>query len=91
MTVYVDKSEWTRSTSKNPRKLYSHMVADTLDELHEFALKIGVKRHFFHRSSACYHYDITAEQQLKAIEHGAVLEETRELLKIGKQAMRYAF
>ena len=88
MTVYVDKSEWARSTSKKPRKLYSHMVASTLDELHEFARKIGVKRHFFHRSNTCYHYDITTEQQSKAIEHGAVLEDTRVLLKIGKEAMR---
>lgn len=46
--IYVDAATWKKP---NGRKAYAHMVADSIEELHEFAAKIGVKPHFFHRSS----------------------------------------
>ncbi len=84
MAVYVDKPIFPRAASKNPRKLYGHMVADTFQELHEFAVKIGVKKHFFHRSKTAHHYDITSDQHLVAINNGAKLVDSREIVRIGK-------
>lgn len=86
MAVYVDQPVYTRAGVKKPRVSYAHMVADTLDELHSFAAKIGVKKHFFHKSIAAYHYDINDKQHVVAIAHGALEVSSRELLKIGKLA-----
>lgn len=86
MTVYVDAPTWTKPV-KNPRKSYAHMVADTHQELHEFAAKIGVKKHFIHRAG-CTHYDITSEQHAVAVANGATEVDTREVLRVGKLADR---
>lgn len=80
--IYVDAADWKKSP--NGRKSYAHMVADSLEELHEFSTLIGVKRHFFHNSKAAPHYDITSEQHVIAIENGALLVSSREVLTKGK-------
>ena len=84
MTVYVDQPIYARSASKKPRKLYSHMVADTFDELHAFAAKIGVKKHFFHRAKTAHHYDINSDQFKIAVDNGAKVVDSREIVRIGK-------
>ena len=61
------------------RILYAHMVSDTsLEELHAFALSIGVKRHFFHRGN---HYDIRENEHPIAIAKGAQLVTPKELVR----------
>jgi len=84
MTVYVDAPTWTKAGSKKPRKTYSHMVADTLKELHEFAALIGIKPHFFHKHRVASHYDITSDQQMVALGAGAKLVSSSEIVRIGK-------
>ena len=86
MTVYVDFPIWARAGVKNPRTLYAHMVANSLKELHEFAITIGVKKHFFHKSPSAHHYDITEKQYEAAMKAGAQQVTSKELLKIGKKA-----
>lgn len=80
--IYVDAAEWKKSPTG--RKSYAHMVADSMDELHEFARKIGVKPHFFHRSKTAPHYDITSDQHVVAIANGAQLVTSREVLAKGE-------
>lgn len=75
--IYVDQAIFKRSP--RGRKSYAHMIASSLDELHEFALRIGVKRHFFHRSKFL-HYDITAKQRDVALRAGAVGVTSKELI-----------
>lgn len=61
------------------RILYAHMVSDvSIEELHAFALKIGVKRHFFHRGN---HYDIKEHEHPIAIAAGAQLVTAKELVR----------
>lgn len=84
MTVYVDAPIWTKAASKQPRKTYSHMVADSLQELHEFAAKIGIKKHFFHKHRVASHYDITSDQQVVALSNGAQLVSSTDIVRIGK-------
>jgi len=48
----------------------SHLLADTVDELHEMADKIGLKRSWF-QSKSVPHYDLTVNMRRKAIKAGA--------------------
>lgn len=85
--IYVDAPTWTTG-AKKPRQSYAHMVADTHDELHAFAAKIGVKPHFFHKTPRMFHYDINKDQHVIAVAHGAIEVETKKLLPIAKKAMQ---
>lgn len=80
--IYIDSATWKKSP--NGRKSYAHMVADSLEELHAFAINIGIKPHFYHRSKTAPHYDITSEQHAVALTNGAVLVDSREVLKKSK-------
>ena len=84
MTVYVDDAVFMKP---NGRKKYAHMVATSYEELHEFAAKIGVKKHFFHRSSKYPHYDITEQQRLTAVEAGAVATSSKTVLEVAKSLL----
>lgn len=75
MTVYVDDSRirW--------RGMWmSHLQADSVEELHEFAERLGLKRSWFQAGSrpAAAHYDVSESKRLKAIRMGAVQETWRE-------------
>jgi len=67
MTAYVDnvRVEWRG-------KLWCHLVADSLEELHTFAIRLGLKRHWFQENASYPHYDVTLETRTKAIELGAL-------------------
>ena len=58
-----------------------HLVSDsTLDELHEFARLLGLRREWFQRRSIP-HYDLTGEYYRLAIERGALLVSSREIVR----------
>lgn len=65
--IRVDELYWAHRG-----KLYCHMTADTLPELHAFAEKIGLKRCWFHRSHIEDHYDLNKAYRDKALANGAV-------------------
>lgn len=48
-----------------------HLVADTEDELHRFARRIGLRHEWFqaHRHA---HYDLLGQMVSRAVRHGAV-------------------
>lgn len=64
--VYVD-------TTRRPygRMFMSHMIADTLDELHRMADAIGIKRTWFQGNASFPHYDICQSKKRIALESGA--------------------
>ena len=62
-----------------------HMTADSLDELHAFATSIGVKRCWYHRGTRHPHYDVTDEQQERALAAGAESVDTRTLLTLARR------
>lgn len=78
MTVYVDTLvKWPNA--KPPFHRGScHLTADTLEELHAFALKIGMKRAWFQDHPLCAHYDLTPPRRAEAVKAGAVEETCRE-------------
>ncbi len=67
MTVYVDDAVtlWRG-------KRWAHLMADTLDELHAFAARLGMPRHAFQDKTSGAHYDVTAELREHAIALGAM-------------------
>lgn len=76
MSVYVDDSRiaWRD-------KHWSHLQADSLDELHAFAEKLGLKRSWFQHHEGrpeLDHYDVTESMRKKAIDLGAIPETWRE-------------
>lgn len=78
--VYVDDAE-VRKRGKE----WFHLMADSLQELHEFALSIGLPAHAFHRGARHPHYDVTATQRLCALQYGAVAISVREAVRIGRR------
>ena len=73
--IYVD------NLKKYKRQSYCHMIADSIEELHEFANKIGIHRRWFHKN----HYDLRAEERLKAVQNGAIETTSKQLVKILKK------
>ena len=72
--IYVDK--------------YGHMVADSLNELHQFAFnKVGIRRHFFQGSRKGHpHYDLTTfAKKVRALDKGAKLVGIREIVLISRR------
>jgi len=76
MTVYVDKQE-----NQFGRMKMCHMLADSVDELHAFAEKIGMKRSWFQPKSTP-HYDLSKSRRLLAIQNGAVEIEADKVVEI---------
>lgn len=56
------------------RMLMSHLEADTLEELHEFAGRLGLRRSWF-QDRSIPHYDISKSMREKAIRMGAIVED----------------
>jgi hypothetical protein len=81
MTVYLD--DW-----RQPARLgsvadrWSHLVADSEEELHAFAARLGMRRESFqskrHRPHHA-HYDVPERSRHTVLEMGAVAVSWREL------------
>ena len=76
MAVYVDALRdygWWRGPS-------CHLIADSVDELMEFALAMGLRREWFQPKSTP-HFDLTADTRAKAFEMGAIELDRRGLIR----------
>ena len=74
MTVYVDDM-YRYPMGQFRRMKMSHMIADTEEELHEMADKIGVARKWYQGD----HYDIAIVKRKLAVQFGAKEITLREL------------
>lgn len=66
MAVYVDSGRISYGRMK-----MCHMIADTVEELHEMADKLGLKREWF-QNHGTPHYDICQSRRTDAILKGAI-------------------
>lgn len=73
--VYVDAPIW-----KLGRMKMCHMIADSEDELHRMARRLGLKRAWFQHDARHPHYDICKQKRALAIKHGAVALDRREFV-----------
>lgn len=80
MTIYVDnvKVKWAGSE-------WCHLVADTLEELHNFASLIGLRRQWFQSSASYPHYDIKLAVRERAIQLGAVPGTRKQIIECAKK------
>jgi len=90
VSVYVDHAfalgDWGRWSGGG------HMQADTLDELHAFAARIGMRREWFQSKPGRPendHYDLTGAARELAIALGATTEDRRAGTR-RRQAIRRA-
>jgi len=72
MTVYVDDVKvWGNAKHRCFRAGSAHLTADTLEELHTFAARIGLKREWFQDHLAAPHYDLSPKRHAAALAIGA--------------------
>lgn len=76
--VYVDKQK-----NMLERMKLCHMLADSLDELHEMAERIGLKREWFQPKSTP-HYDVNLERRKLALRFGAVEADRKKVVELIK-------
>jgi len=79
MSVYVDDAVHAWRGQR-----WAHLMADTLDELHAMAQRLGMPRRAFQNKTSGAHYDVTTELREQAIALGAIAisrHADRELLK----------
>lgn len=79
MTVYVDDYPgWFRN------QLWSHMIADSTEELVEMALKIGLKKERLQNGGTYHeHFVVSPNMKAKALKEGAVPVTTQRAAEIG--------
>lgn len=63
-----------------------HLVADTEEELHNFALTIGLKREWYQcKPNKIPHYDVSLLKRALAVQRGAKEITQKQLIKIAKK------
>ncbi len=67
MSVYVDDAVHAWRGQR-----WAHLMADTLEELHAMAARLGIPRRAFQNKTSGAHYDITAELREQALAFGAI-------------------
>lgn len=67
MAVYVDDAVWPWRGER-----WAHLMADTLDELHAFAQRLGKPRVSFQNKASGCHYDVNAAMRERALALGAI-------------------
>lgn len=79
MSIYVDnaKIKWRG-------KEWCHLVADTLDELHDFAKLLGLKRSWYQQTASYPHYDITVSKREQALQLGAQAGCRKKIIECAK-------
>jgi len=80
MAVYVDKA-----TFKWRGRLWCHLVADSLVELHDFAKTIGMREEWFQVDVKYPHYDLHQDRREIALQHGAVVVDRRTLIFVARK------
>lgn len=85
MTVYVDEIRTYPNTPWRGGKA-SHMWADTLDELHEMAERVGLLRAWFQNRPGFPHYDMAPSKRELALGAGAVFKPLVQHIKERRNA-----
>lgn len=82
MSVYVDQLRYPRSAPlvQGRARMWCHLVADTDDELEQFAVRLGLAVRWKQRG----HYDIVESKRKLAVRLGAIEVSSREAVGIRK-------
>jgi hypothetical protein len=77
MSVYVDQP-----VHRFRHMLMCHMLADSPEELHEMADRIGMARKWYQRDASTPHYDLPREKRAEAIAAGAIEVDRRGIVAV---------
>lgn len=79
MAVYVDDPIWNWQGMR-----WAHLLADSEVELHRFAATLGISRLVYQGppKTPHPHYDITAFERRRAIQHGAIACTGHEIVAV---------
>lgn len=72
MSVYVDSIQRWPTRIRCFQAGSCHLMADTLDELHAFAARLGLRSAWFQPHPRWPHYDLTPGRRAEAVRLGAV-------------------
>lgn len=77
MAVYVDEIQeypdfMIAPAAKTYGNRWCHMMADTLEELHAAARRVGLSMRAFQNHPAHPHYDLVPTKRGLAVKHGAI-------------------
>lgn len=91
MMIYVDSVSFYpgRMISPMARKhghKWSHMFADTVEELHRFAAGLGLRKSYFQDKPGFPHYDLTPVKRNMAILKGAEIKQVLTFLREKRNA-----
>lgn len=94
MTVYVDSLRMPATVGRI-RANWSHLTADTTDELVEFAARLGLKRSWIQNPGHVWkeHFDVTDTKRDFAVRIGAqpiTMQEACALWAVKREAARAA-
>ncbi len=76
MAVYIDHPK------NHDGRVWSHLTADTPEELHEFAVRLGSRLEWFQDKGYKWHYDVPASRFQQALHLGARLITSREMVRL---------
>jgi len=80
--VYVDQLQ-PCLPNKNWRYCEScHLAADSLNQLHDFAARLGLQRSWFQNHPRLPHYDLTKGMRFKALKMGAIEIDHKKLVEL---------
>ena len=65
-------------------KLWCHLVADSLPELHDFARRLGLREAWFQTKSVYPHYDVTVSVRDRALIMGASMGDRQTIIASAK-------
>lgn len=82
MSVYVDEMRVSIPNKNWPYSQACHLVADSVEELHEFAIRLGLHPSWFQNKPELPHYDLTTGMRQKAIRMGAIGLKNKKFLKL---------
>lgn len=95
MTVYVDDMRMPARVGRLQAH-WSHLMADTDEELHAFAARLGLKCSWHQKpGTAISHYDVTDSRRQEALRLGAVpigymSRESMDLFRRKREQLRAA-
>lgn len=85
--VYVSDMRPSIKNKRWPYNQHCYLLADTTEELHLFAISIGLKRRWFQDKTAP-HYDLTIGMRRSAVRKGATQISNKRVVELVRKSRK---